>query len=244
MKPTAAGELLAAYALRCSLEADRVVEDIAAMQGLRSGRVRIATSEGFATDFLPAAITVFRQQHQHIRFELVVGPAGQVSDLLRQGEVDVGLTFSRMAQKDIRVVYRQAAPIMALLPREHELAKARSLTLSRLSGYPLALPDASTTVRQMIDVVASRQQLVLEPALTSGNVSALLAFVLHGGGVTMASKVSVRRLVASGAILAVPLRDRGLDARDIELQVLAGRTLPAAVTSFVDHLRDTLADEA
>jgi DNA-binding transcriptional LysR family regulator len=157
MKPTAAGEVLAAYALRCSLEADRVVEDISAMQGLRSGRVRIATSEGFATDFLPAAISRFREQHPNIRFEMIVGAPGEVSDLVRQGDVDIGLTFSRVAQKDIQVVYRHAAPIVALLPRDHELARARTLTLARLSGYPLALPDASSTVRLMIDVAASRQ---------------------------------------------------------------------------------------
>jgi hypothetical protein len=60
----------------------------------------------------------------------------------------------------------------------------------------------------------------------------------------MASKVSVRRQVASGELVAVPLRDRGLEARDIELQVLAGRTLPAAVASFLYHLRGTLADDA
>jgi hypothetical protein len=50
--------------------------------------------------------------------------------------------------------------------------------------------------------------------------------------------------VASGELVAVPLRDRGLDARDIELQVLAGRTLPAVVTTFLDHLRETLAEGA
>jgi DNA-binding transcriptional LysR family regulator len=244
MKATAAGEVLAAYGLRCSLEADRVLEDIAALEGLRSGRVRLATSEGFATDFLPAAISKFRVQHANIRFEMLVGAPGEVSNLVRQGDVDIALTFSRVAQKDIKVVYRHAAPIVALLPRGHELASARALTLARIAGHPLALPDATTTVRQMIDVAASRQQIVLEPVLTSGNVSSLLAFVLHGGGVTMASRVSVRRYVASGELVAVPLRDRGLDARDIELQVMAGRTLPTAVTTFLNHLRATLAEDA
>jgi DNA-binding transcriptional LysR family regulator len=242
MKATAAGEVLAAYALRCSLEADRTVEDIAALQGLRSGRVRIATSEGFATEFLPAAIARFRTQHPNIRFDMSVSAPGAVSGLVRQGDVDIGLTFSRVAQKDIQVVYRHAAPIMALLPRGHELAASRTLTLARLTGYPLALPDQSTTVRQMIEVAASRQQIVLEPVLTSGHVGALLAFVLHCGGVTLASRVSVHRFLATGELVAVPLRDRGLDARDIELQVMVGRTLPAAVTSFLDHLKTSLAE--
>jgi DNA-binding transcriptional LysR family regulator len=244
MRPTAAGEVVAAYAVRCSLEADRRLEGIAALAGLRSGRVRVAASEGFATDFLPQAVSRFREQHVQVRFEMKVVAPAAVSDLVRQGEVDIGLTFSRVAQKDIRVVSRHAAPIMAVLPRGHALAQARALTLAQLAGQPLALPDDSATVRQMIDVAASRQQLVLEPALTSNNVSSLLAFVLNGGGVTLASKVSVRRLIAGGELVAVPLRDRGLDARDIELQVMVGRTLPAAVDGFVRHLQASLAEAA
>jgi DNA-binding transcriptional LysR family regulator len=242
MKPTAAGEVLAAYALRCSLEAERVVEDIGALQGLRSGQVRIATSEGFATEFLPTAISRFLRRHANIRFEMQVTAPALVPELVRQGTVDIGLTFSRLAQKDIRVVHRHAAPIMALLAASHELATARSLTLARLAGYPLALPDASTTVRQMIDVAASRQQLVLEPVLTSTHIGALLSFVLQGGGITLASQVSVRRLVQEGALVAVPLRDRGLDARDVELQVMVGRTLPPAVTGFLEFTKGMLAE--
>lgn len=243
MKPTAAGELLAAYALRCSLEANRTWEDITALQGLRLGHVRVATSEGFAAAVLPAAISRFRTRHAAIRFDLVVCAPAEASDQVRQGAVDIALIFSRVPQKGIQVVYREAAPLVALLPPSHELACSRTLTLRRLSQCALALPDDSTTVRQMIDVAASRQQLVLEPALTSGSLNALLAFVLHGGGVTVASKVSVRHLVANGELVAVPLRDRGLDARDVELQVMVGRTLPVAAASFLDHLRSSLAEE-
>ena len=241
MKPTAAGEVLAAYALRCSLEAERAVEAIQALEGLRSGQVRVATSEGFAAEFLPAVISAFRQQYPRIRFEMAVCASAEVSMKVRQGEADIGLTFSRVAERDIQVVHRQAAPVMAVMRPDHELARARSLTLSRLLAWPLALPDASTTLRQMIDVACSRQQLVVEPVLTSNQVSALLAFVMHGGGITMASKASVRQVIAAGAVVAVPLRDRGMDARDVELQVMVGRTLPTAVTAFLDHLQRALA---
>lgn len=60
MVASAAGEVLAPYALRGALEADRVVSEIAALHGLRRGRVRIASSAGFAIDFLPRCITEFR----------------------------------------------------------------------------------------------------------------------------------------------------------------------------------------
>jgi DNA-binding transcriptional LysR family regulator len=240
MKPTAAGEVLAAYALRCSLEAERVVDAIQALEGLHSGQVRVATSEGFATEFLPAAISAFRGQYPRIRFEMALCASAEVSLKVRQGEADIGLTFSRAAARDIQVVHRQAAPVMAIMRPDHELAGARALTLARLVACPLALPDASSTLRQMIDIACSRQQLVVEPVLTTNHVGALLGFVMHGGGITMASRGSVRQLIAAGSVVAVPVRDSGMDARDVELQVMVGRTLPTAVAAFVDHLRQAL----
>ena len=51
MVASAAGEMLAAYAFRMALEADRLVQDVDALQGLRRGLVRVATSEGFAIEF-------------------------------------------------------------------------------------------------------------------------------------------------------------------------------------------------
>jgi DNA-binding transcriptional LysR family regulator len=68
--------------------------------------------------------------------------------------------------------------------------------------------------------------------------------VLHGGGITMASRGSVRQLIAAGVVVAVPIRDSGMDARDIELQVMVGRTLPTAVATFLDHLQQALSRSA
>lgn len=47
----------------------------------------------------------------------------------------------------------------------------------------------------------------------------------------------MRHLVAAGRMVAIPIRDRDLDVRDIEVQTLVGRTLPHAVRRFLDHLK-------
>jgi len=242
MVPTAAGELLAAHARRTGLDAERTVEEIQALQGLRRGRVRIAATEGLAAAFLPPLIAAWRREHPQIRFELQVMAAAQVTERLREGAADLGLTFSRAPAPDIVVAHRQPSTVVAVLRADHPLAAARTLTLARLAGHDLALPPPDTTLRQLIDLAASRQQLLLEPVLESGSLAALLAFVREGGGATLAGVQSVRPLLAEGRLVARPLRDRGLDLRDIELQTLAGRTLPAAARGFLDELRRQLAE--
>ena len=81
----AAGEILATHARRASLDAERAITEILALRGLRSGRVRIAASEGFANEFLPPLIVAFRSHNAGIVFELNVEPPAQVSARVRNG---------------------------------------------------------------------------------------------------------------------------------------------------------------
>ncbi len=109
-----------------------------------------------------------------------------------------------------------------------------------MAEYPLALPPPETTVRQMIDIVFSRQGLQLDAVLISNHAKTVVNFVLLGGGLSVASEIAVRHLVAEGAIVALPISDPGMDLRDIEIQTLAGRSLPVAAKAFLELLKERL----
>jgi DNA-binding transcriptional LysR family regulator len=237
---TAAGEVLARHARHAALDAERALEDIAALQGLRSGRVRIATSDAFASEFLPRLCAQFQGSHQGIRFDIQVWPTPQVPERLRLGEADIGLCFSRAPAPGVAVVCRLPAPVVALVPPGHALATQRNTTLAELSRHPLGLPPADTAVRQILDMACSRQGLLLEPVIESNHAQTLLRFVAEGGGLAVGSEIAARHLQATGALHVLPLRDQGMELRDIEVQTLAGRHLPHAAQSFLALLQQRL----
>ena len=103
MAPSPAGELLAAHALRNALEADRVVADIEALQGLRRGLIRLCCSAGFAIEFLPKAMAQFREQHPGMQFHLRVAAPAAVTQAVLNTEAGIGLTYSRTAERDIEL---------------------------------------------------------------------------------------------------------------------------------------------
>ncbi|MPS90144.1 MULTISPECIES: LysR family transcriptional regulator [Comamonas] len=233
----AAGEILADHARRAGLDAERALDEIKALQGLRSGKVRIASSDAFASEFLPRLCAAFQREHSGIVFEVTVLPTHEVSGAVRTGMADIGLCFSRAPEPGIAVACRVAAPVLALVASSHELAHGRSVSLARLVRYPLALTPPSTAVRQLLDAACSRQGLMLAPALESNHGKTLLNFAAQGAAVAVASEIAARDMVATGALVAVPLSDRGMDLRDIEVQTLAGRTLPHAAQSFLELLQ-------
>jgi len=173
---TAAGEILAVHARRTVLDAERALGEIGALQGLRAGQVRLATSDAFANELVPRLCVEFQRTHAGVQFSVIALPTAQVPDAVRSGAADIGLCFSRAPHKDIEVAYRQSAPVLALLPPGHPLAAAGSVTLAQMAGYPLALP----------------------------------------------------------------ISDPGMDLRDIEIQTLAGRSLPVAAQAFLELLRERL----
>ena len=236
MVASAAGEMLAAFAFRTALEADRLVQDIDALHGLRRGQVRVATSEGFAIEFLPQAIADFREKYPGIVFQLLVSAPAEVTRRVREGETDIGVTFSRTMQSEIKVESRQVAPMMAVMRCGHPLARFETLSLSQMSEYPLALPDTGTTIRQLFDIVVGQQRLTLEPAVVSNYVEALHNFAIMSDTISIAAEVTVRYRAARGELVMIPIRDRGMDARHIEVQTLVGRTLPMVVRLFLEFL--------
>lgn len=238
---TEAGEVLALHARRAQLDAERALDEIGALRGLRAGQVRLATSDAFANEFVPQLCTDFQRTHQGIQFSVQVLPTALVPAAVRAATADIGLCFSRAPEKDIDVAYRQRAPVLALMPPGHGLAGARRLSLADMVGYPLALPPHETTVRQLVDIVASRLGLRLTPVLESNHARAMLHFAASGGGLSVASEITARHMVQSGELVALPLSDPGMDLRDIEVQTLLGRELPVAAQAFLQLLCERLA---
>lgn len=240
MAPSAAGELLAAHALRGALEAERVLSDIQALQGLLRGRVRIACSSGFASEFLPRTIAAFSARYPGIQFQLNATSPALVTDAVLLGDADIGLTYSRAAVRGIRIEYRQPASVFAIMRPDHALATSRSVTLAQMHPFPIALSNPDNTVRQLFDLACSNRGLVFEPVLVSNRFEAIANFVLHGGGLAIAGEITVRDRLRRGELHAAEIRERGMRERAVELQTLADRTLPEVVRSFLAFLREEL----
>jgi DNA-binding transcriptional LysR family regulator len=244
MTLNAAGELLAAHARRAWLDIERVTEDMLALQGLRMGKVQLAATEGFAHEFLPLAVAQFQARAPGIRFSLAVCEQSEVVRRVREGEADIGITVSTRSEHGLAVELRQAAPVLAVVAPAHPLANRRHLSLAQIVGYPLALPAPLSTLRQLVEISCSRQGLPCEAVFTCDHLMPLVHYVAASQAVTFCGEIALRLLLAQGLVRAIPMRDREMNERHFEVHTLAGRHLPGAARAFVDHLRQTLAEEA
>jgi DNA-binding transcriptional LysR family regulator len=242
MTLNAAGELLAAHARRAWLDVEQVTAEILALRGLRTGKVRLISTEGFAYEFLPTLVASFEARWSGIRFSLAMCAQPEVVRRVREGEADIGVTVGMRSEHGLAVEVRHPAPVLAVMAPGHPLANRRQLSLAQVVAHPLALPAPSSTLRQLLEVSCSRQGLPCEPQFTSEQLYPLVHYAAATHAVTFCGEMALRLHLAQGLVKAIPLRDREMNERHFEVHTLAGRQLPDAARAFIEHLKQHLDD--
>ena len=240
MSLNAAGELLAAHARRAWLDIERVTEDIHALQGLRIGKVKIVSTEGFAYELLPTLVAQFQARAPRIHFSVSMCAQPEVIRRVREGEADIGVTVGMRSEQGLAVELRHPAPVCAVLAPSHPLARRKQLSLAQVVAYPLALPAPNSTLRQLLEISCARQQLLFESQFTSEHLYALVHYVAATQAVTFCGQMALRLHLQQQLVRAIPLADREMNERHFEVHTMAGRHLPHAARAFIEHMKHAL----
>jgi DNA-binding transcriptional LysR family regulator len=238
--PTPAGELLYRYWRDASFHVERLRSEIDALQGLRRGNVRIATVESLMTGLLPDAIDKFRAHHPGIAFEVMMSGSDGVAQAVRSGEAEMGFGLDLGSSPEFNVVYRVREPILAVMSPKHALATARTLSLSRLAGWPVALSMRRNGIRQLVEAAATAAGVTIEPALVTNSVELQHRFARTGQGIAFLPRLPCVQSIKSGLLAAVQISDPVLNSATFDIITLAARKLPLAAEEFISIARQEL----
>ncbi|WP_233837520.1 LysR substrate-binding domain-containing protein [Paraburkholderia sp. ZP32-5] len=239
-----AGRLLADYARRSLLDAERVTEEIRGLSNGGRATIRIASSEGIAPHFLPQVFARFLKTHPATHFQLDVSAPSIATQRVRDGTADIAVCFSMAPEADINVVHSQRAPIFALVRHDHPLGARDSVSIADLLPWPLAISGPTVTIRQLFDIACSLEGLVFDPVFVSNYHAALQNFVLHTDAVTITGLLTVRGRLGTDGFAAIPISNPELHQRTLQVQTMAGRTLPRVMQAFVELLTGAIDDPA
>jgi len=135
---TSAGAVLCEHAEGVLARLEAAEAELAAIAGLRAGRLRMASFPTAGATLMPLAIAGFRDEHPDVELTLAEGEPEQIAPRLRAGELDLALLFEfdepLGGLEGARRVELLEDPMYLALPREHRLAGKDDLRLGDLRG--------------------------------------------------------------------------------------------------------------
>jgi DNA-binding transcriptional LysR family regulator len=148
MRLTQAGEALVRHASGILAGLTAAEEEVAAIAGLRAGRVRLVSFPSGSSTLVPTALAALRAAHPGTRVSLEEAEPPESVDKLRAGDCDVALAF-----RYERPVGAERAPgpeewddlvvwplltdrLVGLVPERHRLAAVGSVAIGDLADEP------------------------------------------------------------------------------------------------------------
>lgn len=218
---------------------EHVLIDARALGDGSSGTVRIACLPTFAASVLPELIQQVKAAVPRAGFHVRDAVAGVVETLVRNEEVDIGLTGGELNDAEIDVLYAGADHLVAVLPAGHALARRKRVSLTDLASVPLVLTAQGTSVRAVVDGAFASGGCTPEIACEPTYMMTAVAMVRAGLGVTILP-ASAREVRAEPELRVRPI-DHDAFLRPIALIKKRGRTLPPITQTFVATLLEKLA---
>jgi DNA-binding transcriptional LysR family regulator len=218
---------------------ERVLRDARALGEGTSGTIRLACLPTFAASALPDLIRAFRERVPRAGFLIRDAVASTVIALVRNEEVDIGLTGGDVVDASLEVLHTGADQLVAVCPKAHPLARKRRIAVADLARSPLVLTAPGTSVRSVVDAALNAAGCTPEIACEPTYMMTAVAMVRGGLGITILP-ASAREVLAEPELVARSIDDPAF-VRATALVKKRGRTLPGVTDAFIRLMLERLA---
>jgi DNA-binding transcriptional LysR family regulator len=195
VRATAAGSTLLAHADTILAQVQVAEDDLAAVLGIRGGRLRIASFPSAGSTLIPHAVAAFRGLHPDVELSLGEGEPEDITPRLKAGEFDLALLFEFPGEarmfKGLESTPLIHDPMWVALPVEHELARKHDLALIDLRDQDWVQTSAhSACARHVVSVC---REAGFEPRVSfeSDDYDTVQGLVAAGVGVALIPRLAL-----------------------------------------------------
>jgi DNA-binding transcriptional LysR family regulator len=240
LRLTATGEILIAHVRETLKSSQRATAQIEALKGLTRGEATIATMNGLAAGPLPTFMAGVLAAHPRVHIRLRVLPLDQIPNAVLTGEADIALGYNFPSSPGLRIVASHDLYLGAVVAPSHPLAKQRTAWLADCLDFPLAIADASMTIRPILDLAFTRAGFPLHPTIETNSIEFMSRIAAGGGAVTFLNPVDIGVDLSRGNLVFITFQDLNVDPISLKLAVRARGTLDAFPSVLVEELRASL----
>lgn len=208
---TEAGQVLARHASPVLAALDAAESEVAAIAGLRAGRVRLMAFPSSSSTLVPRALALVKQRFPDVQVSFTEAEPPESLAALRSGECDVAVAFAyegtdlARGEDDIEsFVTRKLLDdeVRLALPLNHPRAKSKKVKLADLADEPWIA--GCPRCRGHLLSLAERAGFNPDVAFETEDYVAVLGLVSEGLGVSLVPDL-IRRSAGNPGVVTLPM---------------------------------------
>jgi DNA-binding transcriptional LysR family regulator len=234
---TPAGEILRRYAEKLLETQKEALQAIAELNQTPRGKLYIGANEATCLYVLPKTFARFKQLYPLVQISIYRNFSHKILQKVQEGAVDMGIVTLPQTANNMDVIPVFRDEVQVVVPKNHPLAKKKSVTVDEVAHYPLILPKTGHT-RIVLDRLLRPHRDRVQISMELASVETIKKFVGAGLGISLISRTYGQPEVAAGLLKLIPLEGQKL-YRELGLIFRRDRYLSLPAKVFIEVVRDS-----
>lgn len=233
---TEAGKQLLPIALRILDDLNEAKRSIKALNEGVTGELSLGISHHIGLHRLPPVLKKFSKAYPEVHLDIEFMDSEEAYHAVLHGQLDIGvITLEPDAQTHNKGLFRETIwldQLKVIVAKDHELAKEKTISLTRLNQYNAILPGLNTYTGQIVANLFKENHLILPTSMSTNYLETIKMMVEIGLG---------------WSVLPVSMLDEKLTAIEIKNHQLerqlgyvyhSKRSLSNAAKAFITALKE------
>lgn len=248
VQPTEAGAILLRNAQLILGQFEQAYTEIRGSTADPAGEVRLGLPSSISQILGVPLIMAARERFPRIKLRVAEAMSGYVLDWLRLGRVDLGLLYTVVEDRGLRLVNLLSEELVLFGPGAAAcggvgtpaLPSGATVPLSALSGYPLVLPSPGHGLRDQLAAKTAEHGIHVAPVIEIDAYASIKVMVERGLGLSVLPAHAIGQEVEENRLRAWPFDPPFM--RLVRLALPTDRPLSNAVRAIEGLCQATLAD--
>src|SRR5205085_1981175 len=183
---TDAGRALVDHADAILARLDEAEDELAAIAGLKGGRLRLAAFQSAGATLVPRALSEFHRRHPDVELNVAHKEQDEALEALRDGEIDIAIVMDfdhpPLLGADLELTHLLRDEYHVILREDHPLAASERIKIEQLADEPWIVPCRRSGCREGIERICRRGGFDPRLAIESDENEQVQAFVAGGLG--------------------------------------------------------------
>ncbi|MFA5489340.1 MAG: LysR family transcriptional regulator [Candidimonas sp.] len=180
---TPVGQELLKITARLLRDLDSSLANVSALAQGKTGQLSVSAVPSLAAAFLPEVLHMYQARYPDVVLRVRDALAEASIQALKTGQVDIAVAPAKPRDDELihNVLFRDR--LILICRSDHELAKFKRVTWSRLRPYKLASLTSTSNVRRIMEAEYLQHHAEFQPAFEVEQASTLIGFIMNNLGI-------------------------------------------------------------